>query len=612
MMKWWGWGDANISFPMHEKPTLWPWIRGKLAMKEGEADRLTPPVTRDQVAMPPPNLNVSFLSALREVLKPDQMTSDDEARLTRCYGKSYPNLLMARRGFIQQAPDLIVSPRSHDDVVHVIELANKHNVCVVPFGGGTNIVGGVDPRDNAERMIVSLDMRQMNKLISVDKKSNIATIEAGALGPKMEKDLQEQGYSLGHYPDSFEYSTLGGWLATRSAGMQSDEYGKIEDMVVCLKMVTPAGTIVTRAVPASSAGPDLNMLMVGSEGVLGVITEATMRVHPAPEVKDYRGFLFKNFEEGVACIREMIERKFLPSMVRLQDEGETELAFNMKAPKKGLEGVINKGVKAYLKRAGYSKPCIMVVGWEGYAESIIDRRDQCLQILKKFHAFPLGKSVGTSWSKDKFNMPYLRDYVMDRAVMCDVSETGATWTNILPLHTETLRAIKQKFAEDHDGAGYVGCHISHTYQTGSCLYFTYAARQQPGRELEQYYDYKARVTDAFMRTGGTLSHHHAIGYEHMPWMEAEVSATGVEALRALKAKLDPKGILNPGKLIPDRIPAVQPQSIGFAKAALEGARAGINGHAIVGDVGDFEPLSASAIVRHTDGGLHSSGLGAPH
>lgn len=561
-MKWHGWGDNNILFPMHEKPTLWPWIRGKVGMKE---ERKTPALDKAQVAMPPPKLNAPFVSALKAALASDQLTTDDDERLHRVYGKSYPNLFEVRRGRIRQAPDMIVFPRGHDDVVKIIALASEHDVCVIPFGGGTNIVGGVDPMADEERMIVTLDMRQMNKLISIDKHSNIAVIEAGAVGPKMEKDLQAQGFSLGHFPDSFEYSTLGGWVATRSAGMQSDEYGKIEDMVVALKMVTPAGEIVTRAFPACSSGPDMNRILCGSEGVLGVITECTMRVHPTPAYKYYVGFLFKSFEEGTAAMHECVERGFSPSMIRLQDAGETELAFNMKPPKKGfMEKLVNDVMKKVLVKRGYGKPCIMVVGFEGYEDAVLPTQKMAISIFKKHGGFGLGTSVGDSWSKSKFDMPYLRDYVMDYALMCDVSETSATWTNVLPLYTSVIKTIKERFKNEQGGDGYVGCHISHTYKTGACLYFTYAAKQIPGKELEQYYGYKTAITDAIVAAGGTLSHHHAVGYEHMAWMEEELSPTGIESLRALKERLDPKGILNPGKLIPPR--AGEVKRVGASKA----------------------------------------------
>jgi alkyldihydroxyacetonephosphate synthase len=398
--------------------------------------------------------------------------------------------------------------------------------------------------------MLTLSLRNMDRLISIDPESRTATIQAGALGPKLEADLAERGHSLGHYPDSFEYSTLGGWLATRSAGMQSDAYGKIEDMVVSITMVTPSGTIITKAVPSSSAGPDLNRFMIGSEGILGIITEATMRIHKTPAIKDYRGYLFKKFEDGVKAIQECIDRGFVPSMIRLQDSGESELAFNMKAPKQGLEAWIQNKVKSWLVSNGYNEPCILIVGFEGEDESIAATRKSSLAILKSHGGFSLGKSVGKTWSKDKFNIPYLRDYIMDYGCMADVAETSTLWSKVLPLYNGTVEAVKQRFNKE-DGTGYIGCHISHTYKTGACLYFTFASRQPAGKELEHYYDYKTLVTDTIIKFGGTVSHHHAIGTEHRPWMKQEISPAGLQALHALKASLDPKGVLNPGKLLPE-------------------------------------------------------------
>lgn len=547
-MKWWGWGSENMSFPMENKPNLWPWIRNKLGL---QSEITVSPIQLDKIVLSAPIHLEAFVSAVSEFLSSDQIKTDKRERLLHSYGKSFPDLFRVRRGEVKRAPDMILLPQNHEQVEKIVALAHRHNVCVIPFGGGTNIVGGVEPLDASSRMVVTLNLRDMNSLISVDPHSMTATIQAGALGPQLEADLAKVGFNLGHYPDSFEYSTLGGWLATRSAGMQSDAYGKIEDMVVSLKMVTPAGTIVTRTTPASSAGPDLNRIVVGSEGILGVITEATMRVHKSPAVKDYRGFLFPTFEDGVAAIHETLERGFVPSMIRLQDAGETELAFQMKAPKKGLEGLIQKPIKAYLIAKGYTAPCILIVGFEGNEEAIHSARSGALSILKKHKGFPLGKGVGKTWSADKFNVPYLRDYVMDYSCTADVAETAATWSNVLPLYHNTITAVKAQFAKDR-GHGYVGCHISHTYKTGACLYFTWAVTQVPGKELEQYYTYKKLVTNTFMKSGGTLSHHHAIGYEHLPWMEEEVSRTGLTALRGLKSTLDPKGILNPGKLIPDQ------------------------------------------------------------
>ncbi|WP_161597722.1 FAD-binding oxidoreductase [Fluviispira multicolorata] len=553
MMKWWGWGDPNKSFPIEDKPNLWPWIKKTISISENK--KIAEPVKREDIKLSPVNISEDFLSEIKQILKNDQISTTEDDRLLHSYGKSYADLFYVRKGIVKKSPDIILYPLSHDEVENIIKIANTHNVCVIPFGGGTNIVGGVDPRDQTvtekgPRCIVTLDMCLMNKLISIDPQSQTAVIQAGVLGPKLEKDLSEKGWALGHFPDSFEYSTLGGWLATRSAGMQSDAYGKIEDMLVSLKMVTPSGTIITRTTPASSAGPDINRLIVGSEGILGVITEATMRIHRTPAAKDYRGYLFPNFEKGVEAIRECVDKNWIPSMIRFQDEGETQLAFNLKSPKKGIESIVQKQLKKILSVTGYARPCIMVVGFEGDDKQVQIIANEATKILKKHRAFSLGKGIGKTWSKDKFNIPYLRDYIMDYGVMTDVAETAAVWSKLINVHKKTIEEMNKYFKSHGDGTGYIGCHISHTYKTGACLYFTYAAKQIIGKEIEQYYGYKKIITDTFMKNGATLTHHHAVGYEHSPWMESEISSTGLKALKGIKNTLDPKNILNPGKVFP--------------------------------------------------------------
>jgi alkyldihydroxyacetonephosphate synthase len=550
MMKWWGWGDPKITFPMADKPNLWPWIAKKLGVVSTAPTAL--PVDLESIRLPTTRASTELLAEIHQVLRPEQITVDPLERLLHTYGKSFPDLFCVRNAVIRRAPDAVLFPDSHQQVEALVQLAQRFNFCLIPFGGGTNIVGGINPEVDEPRPMLTLSLRNMRRLISIDKESRTATIQAGALGPKLEADLAQLGHSLGHYPDSFEYSTLGGWLATRSAGMQSDEYGRIEDMVVSIKMATPSGTIVTKAVPASSVGPDLNRVMIGSEGILGVITEATLRVHKTPAAKDYRGFLFRTFADGVRAIQECLDQGFAPSMIRLQDSGESELAFNMKAPARGLEGWVQDRVKSWLRSRGYTEPCILIVGFEGEKQSVARTRRGALRIIKRHGGFPLGKSVGQTWSKDKFNIPYLRDYIMDYSCMADVAETSTLWSNILPLYHGTVEALKARFRQE-DGTGYIGCHISHTYPTGACLYFTFAARQPKGKELEHYYEYKRLITDTIIRLGGTLSHHHAVGIEHRPWVAQELSPAGLLALRALKTSLDPKHILNPGKLLPQKV-----------------------------------------------------------
>jgi alkyldihydroxyacetonephosphate synthase len=551
MTKWWGWGDPQKTFPMDEKPHLWSWIKNILDLTED--DLTSKPVARPEIVLPLPQINEIFLKELSAFLHPNQIFMSDHERLTHSYGKSYPNLFYARQGVIKKSPDLVIYPKSHEEVEKIVKLASNHNICLIPFGGGTNIVGGIDPRNSQQnaphRSVVTLDLKKMNQLISIDPISQIAVLQTGALGPLLEENLQKQGWSLGHYPDSFEYSTLGGWLATRSAGMQSDAYGKIEDMLVSLKMVTPTGTLTTKATPATSAGPNLNGLVVGSEGTLGVITEATMRIHKSPNIKNYQGFLFPSFEKGVEAIQECLHTNWIPSMIRLQDAGETQLAFQMKGPKGKLETFIQKQLKQFLSINGFAKPFMMLVGFEGNSLQTKITAKEAIKILKKHRGFSLGKSVGKTWSKDKFNIPYLRDYMMDYGVMVDVAETAALWSQLLHVYNKTLHTIQKLFQETHPtGAGYVGCHISHTYKTGACLYFTYATKQVPQKELEQYYHYKKSITENFLHHGATLTHHHAVGYEHAPWLEKELSAHGVKTFQALKNALDPKNICNPGKI----------------------------------------------------------------
>jgi alkyldihydroxyacetonephosphate synthase len=544
-MKWWGWGDPGKVFPAERTPALWPWAKHRLGIDQEE---LIPPVARESIRLRRPRICAGLLEKLGAVLAADQISSDDEERLLHSYGKSYPDLLRVRRGEIPFPPDLVVFPKSHGEVEAIVRAVASLEVELIPFGGGTNIVGGINP-GASERTIVTLSLRRMGRLLSLDAESGLATIEAGATGPEIEESLAERGFSLGHYPDSFEYSTLGGWIATRSAGMQSDAYGRIEDLLVSVKLVTAAGTIATRTVPASSAGPDLNRLVLGSEGTFGVITEATVRVHPVPPARDVRGYLLRSFEDGVAALHEIRRSSAVPNLMRLQDANETELIFVMKTPGGGLKALLHRLFGRCLRARGYKRPSLLIVGFEGTPADVQNRRKAVRPILRRHGALPLGQRAGESWSKEKYDIPYLRDFMMDYGCMVDVAETSCTWGRVLPLYYRAVAAGELQF-KSNGLKGYVSCHISHTYPTGACLYFTYASRQIPGHEIDHYYGYKRLFTRLFLHNGAALTHHHAVGLEHLPWMEEEIAPAGLDALRAVKASLDPEGIFNPGKCLP--------------------------------------------------------------
>ena len=474
--------------------------------------------------------------------------------MIHAYGKGFRDLFRLRHGVATGAPDLVVYPESERDVCLTLRAAAERDVKVIPFGGGSNISGCLERMD-ARRMTVSLDMRRMWRVLAVDAHSFTARIEAGIFGPDIEQQLAAHGVTLGHFPDSFLHSTLGGWIATRSAGMQSDKYGKIEDMVVALRMVTPEGVLATRTVPKSSNGIDVNHLCIGSEGTLGVITEATMRVHPCPESRLVPGYLFPEFEAGIQAMHECARQECMPAMVRLNDPDKTALSLAFRPPASRFSQALSRLFKGYLRVKGFALPraCLMLTAFEGRQDGVSRQLRQVHAIYRRFGAISLGASSGRSFEATKYDFPHIRDFLLDRDVTTDVSETSTVWSNILPLYRETMSILRTSILET-GVRPWAGCHISHTYQCGASVYFTFGFRQQPGREMEQYLRVKRVAQQSFIDCGATLSHHHAVGTEHLPWLAADISPLGVQAVAALKRGLDPGNIMNPGRLQPSTNP----------------------------------------------------------
>jgi alkyldihydroxyacetonephosphate synthase len=549
-MKWWGWGDVDAGFHASAHPGFWPYAKTVLGL-EGEVPR-TRPVLLEAVHLPEAIVNQRFVAELQTRLQRGQICDSREERVIHAYGKGFRDLFRLRRGGAERAPDLVVYPENEREVLAILRAAADHDVTVIPFGGGSNIAGCLERMDS-ERMAVSLDMRRMRRVVEVDAESCTARAEAGVFGPDLEEQLGAHGMTLGHFPDSFLHSTLGGWIATRSAGMQSDKYGKIEDMVVALRMATPEGVLATRAVPKSSNGIDVNYLCIGSEGTLGVITEATMRVHPRPERRVVPAYLFRDFEGGIEAIRECVRRECAPAMVRLNDPDKTALSVAFKPEASRLSQAVSKVFKSYLRAKGFDLPraCLMLAAFEGDEENVARQMRRVGAIYGKFGGVCLGTSGGKSFEATKYDFPHIRDYLLEHDVTTDVSETATVWSNIIPLYRATMAAIQAGGA----GSGvpvWSGCHISHTYHCGASLYFTFGFRQQRGREMEQYLRVKRAAQQSFIDCGATLSHHHAVGTEHLPWLAADISPLGVEAVAALKRGLDPGNIMNPGRLRPAR------------------------------------------------------------
>lgn len=552
-MKWWGWGYEDITFNDSEKPELWPYLKRELGVDE---IRWNKPINFDEVTLPDQKNNDAFLAALEQKLDSDQIVEDKKTRLIHAAGKSFRDLWLIRHGNIKFAPDCVIFPNNENDVVSIVNAAKENGVVLIPFGGGSNIAGCLEPKDHHNRMVVSLDMCRMHKVIEFDQYSLIARIQPGVYGQHLEDQLAEHGVTLGHFPDSFLHSTLGGWVATRSAGMQSDIYGKIEDMVISLRMVTPSGTIITRTVPKSSNGIDIRHLCIGSEGILGVITEVTIQVHKKPEKEDWYGWLFPDFQSGIDAIHECHRYNCMPTVTRLNDPKKTALSFAFKTPKTGFKATIANTFKWYIgnvKKINFNQCCLMVVKYEGTQQEFKNIRKKVSSIYKKHRGVCLGAEPGRSFAKVKFDFPHLRDFTMDRSIMADVSETATTWNNLCAMHKNGLKEIENAIKETGVN-GWVGCHLSHSYHSGASLYFTFGCLQRKGREIEQYLYVKKAAEDAFMKNGGTLSHHHAVGTEHLPWVEEDLSSTGLKAVKALKNGLDPNDIMNPGKIIPSENP----------------------------------------------------------
>jgi alkyldihydroxyacetonephosphate synthase len=559
-MKWWGWGDEDIEFHAHAHPGFWPYAKEVLGIDRD--DFSVPEWKLDSIELPDAFIDERFITKLRSVLPSSQISNQRKDRVVHAYGKGFRDLFRLRRGMAANAPDLVVYPESEREVGLTLRAAAERDVIVIPFGGGSNISGCLERMD-ARRMSVSLDMRRMRRLVAVDKRSFTARIEAGIFGPDLEEQLAEYGLTLGHFPDSFLHSTLGGWVATRSAGMQSDKYGKIEDMVIAVRMVTPEGVLETRTVPKSSSGIEVNHLCIGSEGTFGVITEATMRVHPKPEVRMVPGYLFPEFEGGMEAMRECVRNECVPAMMRLNDPDKTALSLAFRPPSSSFSKIAGDLLKGYMRIKKFvpSRVCLMLTAFEGSHAAVSRQLRQAEAIYRKCGAISLGVRAGKSFEATKYDFPYIRDFLLDRDVTTDVSETSTVWSNILPLYRDTLEILRAAMSEDGTRP-WAGCHISHTYQSGASVYFTFGFRQQPGQEIKQYLRVKRAVQQSFIDHGATLSHHHAVGTEHLPWLAADISPLGVRAIAAIKRELDPGNIMNPGRLRPSAKPFEEWSAIG--------------------------------------------------
>jgi len=505
-------------------------LRGVLGVEAGEP---TAPPTLEDIELPRARLEpgssiASFTSTLHE------------ARVRHTYGRAYPDIVRGFRGDFAGAPDLVSCPSTEEEIAAVLAWADQTGSAVIPFGGGTSVVGGVERDPScAERAVLALDMRRLNRVLEVDERSRLARIQGGALGPELESQLGERGLTLRHYPQSFEFSTLGGWIATRAGGHFATVYTHIDDLVASTRTITPSGVIQTRTLPGSGAGPSPDRLVLGSEGTLGIVTEASMRVRPRPRFRASASVQFDEFERAVSAVRAIAQSGLFPTNCRLLDKHE-----------------------ALLNGVSMSGEHILVLGFESADHTLDASMARALELTADFGGRcpegPVYRDQGEAasregkagqWRQSFFNGPYLQSALVTMSVIADTFETAIPWSRFESLH-EALRERVGDTMRRVCGAGVLSCRFTHVYPDGPAPYYTFIAPGRAGAELEQWAAIKETASDTLIQQGATITHHHSVGRTHKRWYQAQCPDLFIDVLRAAKERLDPAGLLNPGVLIP--------------------------------------------------------------
>jgi alkyldihydroxyacetonephosphate synthase len=518
-LKHWGWGYEDQQPPFEQVRDAALGLRAHLGFGEAEVER---PVPLEDVELRPPRLEVPELLA-------DIAAVDPHARAAHALGKAYRDVVRGFRGRFDEAPDAVLRPRDEHELERVLEWACSDDVAVIPFGGGTSVVGGVEPR-GLDR-VVSVDVRALDRVLEIDRSSRAARIQAGATGPGLEDQLREHGLTLRHFPQSFEYSTLGGWIATRAGGHFATLMTHIDDLVESVRALTPGGWWESRRLPGSGAGPSPDRMLIGSEGTLGVITEAWMRVQERPRWKAGAGVLFDTFAAGAEAVRALGQSGLWPSNCRLLDEAEG--ALTMAAP---------------------DGKALLVLGFESADHPVETWLERALELagdhggeVRESKADGGNDSVGT-WRNAFVQAPYLRDSFVAGGVISDTFETAITWDRWESFH-QAVRERAEQAVNEVCGQGRVSCRFTHVYPDGPAPYYTVLAPGKRGGEIEQWDAIKAAVSDAVIDAGGTITHHHAVGRDHRPWYDRQRPEAFADALAGAKRALDPGWNLNPGVLL---------------------------------------------------------------
>nr|XP_023657471.1 alkyldihydroxyacetonephosphate synthase, peroxisomal-like isoform X2 [Paramormyrops kingsleyae] len=528
VMKWNGWGYSDSRFLFNKKgqaeftgrryrlgglifPSLKDWFESTFG---ANLQHKSPPTAAlNSSAITPPNLNEPFLQDLKSMGIPHSLEAED--RVFRAHGHCLHEIFALREGRFGRLPDMVVWPNCHDDVVKIVELACQHNACLIPYGGGTSVSSALECPPDEMRSIVSLDTSQMNHILWIDEKNLTAHVEAGIVGQELERLLNESGFCTGHEPDSMEFSTLGGWVATRASGMKKNIYGNIEDLVVHIKMVTPRGVVEKSCqVPRMSTGPDIHHFIMGSEGTLGVVTEVTLKIRPLPEYQKYGSVVFPNFEQGVACLREVAKQRCAPASIRLMDNAQFQFGHALKPQVSSIFTSFLDGLKKFYitKFKGFDthRLCVATLLFEGDREKVLQHEKQVYDIAAKFGGLAAGEDNGQRGYMLTFVIAYLRDLGMDYYVIGESFETSVPWDRVLDL----CRNVKERITRECKERGVQfppmsTCRVTQTYDAGACVYFYFAFNYRGLADpVHVYEQVEHAAREEILANGGSLSHHH--------------------------------------------------------------------------------------------------------
>ncbi len=529
MRRWNGWGDEATTYNLPESAAHY------LEAKVGQGRKIP---------------DVSFERALTAVppstLRPHTHLSTDAAeRLFHARGQSLPDWVALRHGRLETFPDGVVYPTSAEEVRALFDYARRNGTRLIPYGGGTSVVGHINPR-SIDIPTLTVDLSRLNRLLDVDTTSHLATFEAGVGGPDLERQLKERGYTLGHFPQSFELSTLGGWIATRSSGQQSYHYGRIEDLFAGGHLETPQGPIDLPPLPASAAGPDLRQIILGSEGRYGIITHATVRVRPQPEDEDFFAIFFHDWASGAEAVRAIAQAGIPVSMLRLSDAAETESTLALSG-RDQLVALADRGLRLL---AYQGDRALLIAGVTGDKALTRFAKHEAISLARQHGGFAAGSTIGHMWRKSRFYAPYLRNTLWEMGYALDTVETALPWSKVLAAAPAIQTNIRNALRIFHEPV-LVFAHLSHVYADGASIYTTYLWRRSadPDETLAQWQAMKGAASVAIIAHGGTISHQHGVGIDHALYLKAEKGELGLQMIEAIRKQLDPERLLNPGKLI---------------------------------------------------------------